>query len=89
MTGSFGLALLDLRQQIDAALPGQREIEQHEIEALHLEHAQALFAVGRGLDRIALERKQHFKRLADAGLVVDDEDASRPGEPLTTEDRTG
>ena len=48
MTGSFGLALLDLRQQFEAALAGQRQIEQDEIEALAFEHAQALLAIGGG-----------------------------------------
>ena len=31
--GQIGLALLELRQQLEAALPGQRQIEKHEIEA--------------------------------------------------------
>ena len=41
----FGLALLDLRQQFEAALAGQRQVEQHQIEVFELEDAQALFAV--------------------------------------------
>ena len=71
----FGLALLDLRQQLEAALAGQGQVEQHQIEALLLENAQALFAVDGHSDRVALEREQHFERLADGGLVVDDQDA--------------
>ena len=57
----FGLALLDLGKEIEAALAGQREIEQDEVEALHFEHAQALLAVGGGFDRIAFERKQTLR----------------------------
>ena len=41
----LGLALLDLRQQLEAALAGQGQVEQHEVEAFQLENAQALFAV--------------------------------------------
>ncbi len=42
----FGLAFLDLRQQFEAALAGQGEIEQHEVEVFQLEDAQPCFAVG-------------------------------------------
>ena len=45
MTGSLGLALLDLGQQFEAALAGQRQIEQHQVEVFQFEHAQALLAV--------------------------------------------
>ena len=79
MTGSLRLALLDLRQQLQAALAGQRQIEQHQIEVLQFQHAQALLAVGGHLHRVALEREQHFERLADARFVVDDEDARAGG----------
>ena len=44
--GQLGLALLDLGQQLEAALAGQGEVEQDEVEVLLLEHAQAFFAVG-------------------------------------------
>ena len=40
------LALLDLRQQFEAALAGQGQVEQHQVEVLLLQDAQALFAVG-------------------------------------------
>ncbi len=72
--GQIGLALLELRQQLEAALAGQREVEQDEIEVRLVEHAQAFFAVGRGLHGVVLEREQHFKRFANAGLVVDHQD---------------
>ncbi len=75
----LGLALLDLRQQLEAALAGQGEVEQHEIEVLAFEHAQALFAVAGHVDGVAFEREQHFERLADAGFVVDDQDAGGGG----------
>ena len=46
MTGSLRLALLDLRQQFQAALPRQRQVEQHQVEVLQLQDAQPLLAVG-------------------------------------------
>ena len=86
----FGLALLDLRQQLEAALAGQRQVEQHQIEVFLLEHAQSLFAVDGHADRVALEREQHFERLADAGLVVDDQNAGSGLQlPLTADAETG
>ncbi len=81
--GQLGLALLDLRQQLEAALAGQGEVEEHEVEVVLVKHAQSLFAVGGHVDRIAFQREQHFKRLADGGLVVDDQDAG--GVPASLE----
>ena len=67
------LALLDLRQQLEAALAGEGEIEENKIKTFLVENAQSLFAVGGHVYRIALQREQHFKRFTDAGLVVDDQ----------------
>ncbi len=72
--GQIGLALLELRQQLEAALAGQSEIEEDEVEARLIEQAQPLLAVGRGFHGVVLEREQHFQRFADAGLVIDDQD---------------
>ena len=68
MTGSLGLALLDLRQQLEAALAGQSQVEQDQVEVFQFQNAQALLAVGGHLYRISLERQQHFERLADGRL---------------------
>jgi hypothetical protein len=38
----IGLALLDLGQQLHAGLSGQSQVEQHQIEVLRVQHAQAL-----------------------------------------------
>ena len=72
MTGSSGWRSLNLRQKLEAALAGQREVEEHEIESFWLEHAQAFFAVDGGFDGVAFEGEQDLKRLADGGFVVDD-----------------
>ncbi len=40
------LAFLDLGQQLQAALAGQGQVEQHQVEVFLLQNAQALFAVG-------------------------------------------
>ncbi len=71
----LGLALFDLRQKFESALAGQGQVEEHKIEVFELENAQALLAVVGHSDGIALEREQHFKRLADAGLIVNDQNA--------------
>ena len=71
----FGLALFDLRQQFQAALAGQGKVEKHQVKVLQFQNAQALFALVGHSYRISLEREQHFKRLADAGLVVNDKNA--------------
>ncbi len=83
----LGLAFLELRQQLDAALAGQRQIEKHEIEAFAIEELQSLLAVAGGLHNIVLETEKHLQRLTDAGLVVDHEDRSRVG--ITVDGRCG
>ena len=75
--GQLGLALLDLRQQLQTALSRQSQIKQHQVEVLQLKHAQALFAVVRHPHRIALESQQHLQRFADARFVVDYKNAGR------------
>ena len=75
--GQIGLALLELRQQLDAALAGQRQIEEHEIEALAIEELQSLLAVAGSFDDIVFKTEQHLQRLANAGLVVDHQDGGR------------
>ena len=79
MTGSSGWRSLICGQQFETALAGQGKIEQHEIEVLEFEDAQALLAVGGHAHLVALERQQDFERLADAGFIVDDENAGIGG----------
>ena len=79
MTGRSGWRSLNLRQQLKAALPGQRQIEKHEIEVLAIEQAQPSSPSGCRSHSVAFEMRQHFKRLANAGLVVDHQDAEAPG----------
>jgi hypothetical protein len=65
-----GLALLELRQELEAALPRKSQVKQNEVEALVVDPAQSFFAVDRGFHGVVFQREQHFKRFADAGLVV-------------------
>ena len=69
------MALLDLREQFEAALTRQSQVQQQQVKAVLIENSQPLFAVGGHGDRIALQGEQHFERLADGGFVVDDQDA--------------
>ncbi len=69
------MALLDLGQQFEAALAGQRQVQQHQIEAFLIENPQPLYAVGGHSCRVPLELEQHIERLADGNLIVDDQDA--------------
>ena len=73
----IGMALLDLREQFEAALAGQSQVQQQQVEAVLIENLQPLFAVGGQGDGIALQGEQHFERLADGGLVVDDQNAGQ------------
>ena len=75
----FGMALFDDGQQLQAALSGQRQIEQQQVEALLLQRAQSLFAIDGHGDRVAFQREQHLQRLADGRLVVNDQDARQTG----------
>ena len=68
---------LDAGQKVDAAFAGQSEIEQQKVVGAAGEHVEAAAAFGGQLDAEALEREKGFERVADAGFVVDDEDAGR------------
>ena len=71
----LGCEALDARQKVETALAGKREVEQQEIVAVARQQIHAGGAVSGEIDREALEREQRLERVADAGLVVDDEDA--------------
>ena len=71
------MALLDQREQFEATLTGQGQIQQQQVEALLIENPQPLFAVGGHGDRIALQGEQHFERLANGGFVVDDQNTGQ------------
>ncbi len=73
--GQLGLAILDLGQQLKAALAGKGEVQQHKVEVFNLQNAQTLRAIRRHAHGVALEGEQHLQRLADAGFVIDDENA--------------
>ena len=75
MTGVSGWRSLNLRQQLQAALAGQGQVEQHQVKVFQLQNAQPLLAVAGHLHRVPLQREQHLERLADARFVVDDKDA--------------
>src|SRR5262245_22517437 len=62
------LAAVDLRQA---------DVEQDDIGPESLRNLDGLEAVMRHLRRIALHVEQHFQRLDDVAIVVDDEDSHR------------
>ena len=68
----LGVAFLDLRKQLEAAFAGQVQVEQQQIEVLKIESPQPFDAVGGHSHRVPLKGQQHFERLADGRLVVDD-----------------
>src|SRR6266567_6250558 len=67
------LALLYLRQQFQAALPGKSQVEEDEVEILEFQDAQPLLPIRGHAHLVTFQREQHFERFADARLVVDDE----------------
>ncbi len=73
------LALFDLRKKVQTALARQRQVQQNEIEVLQVKRAKTLLAIVRRLYGIAFERQQNLERLPNAGLIVDDKNASGCG----------
>ncbi len=78
MTGRARLHLDDSRQQIDAALTRQCEIEQQQIVLVARQQIETGVAVGCHHDAEAFKRQQRLERLSDSSLVVDDQYAG-PG----------
>ena len=65
---------------LDARQLGQHQVEQDEVRALGTELGQGLAAVGGGDDPESVGFERVDQRLAQGGLVVDDEDRScHPG----------
>ncbi len=69
----------DAGEEIDAGLAGEGEVEEEEIEVVAGEDVEALGAVGGHGDVEAFEDEEGFEGLADAGLIVNDEDACGDG----------
>ena len=61
MTGRSGWRSLMMRQQLQAALAGQGQVQQQQVEAILIEGAQSLFAIDGHGDRVAFQREQHFQ----------------------------
>ena len=80
MTGSLGVALADLAQNLDAVAVGQSEIEQHQVEGMLGHSRQPFAAVVGGLDLVAFKLQQSLQRFADGGFVVDDQHRRRRDE---------
>ena len=57
---------------------GHDDIAQHEVEFLLLEIAERMDAGGRGLNAAMLLFQEVLKRLADTGIVIDDQDSDAP-----------
>ncbi len=77
--GQVGVKLGDARQEVDAALAGESEVEQQKVVLGAREGFEAGGAVDGEGDVEAFEREQGFERLADARLVVDDEQVGYGG----------
>jgi len=69
----LGMALLDLRQQLEAALAGQRQVQQHQVEAVLIENPQPLNAVAGHFCCVPFKLEQHIERLTDGNLIVNDQ----------------
>ncbi len=76
----IGLRLDDARQEIDAAFARQCEVEQEQVVLVLRDELHAGGAIGGHADGEAFEREQRIERLADGGLIVDDEDARTAGD---------
>src|SRR6185437_1382852 len=75
--GQRRLHLQDLRQQFQAALAGEGEIEEQQIEFAVGQLIDARGAVHSGGHLEAFEGEQFLQRFANGRLVVDDQDACR------------
>ena len=77
--GQVGVHGRDTRQQVDAGLAGQREVEQQQVKLVVRQDVEAFGAILCERDGEALEREEGVEGLADAGLVIDDEQARGSG----------
>ena len=68
-------ALAEQLQDLDAAAAGHRDVQQHEVGAALLHAVQGLVPAPRERRGVALVREDVRDGLADALLVVDDQDA--------------
>ena len=73
------MAIEDARQQIDAVLPRQREVEENQIVGLAFQLVQALDSIRSRAHAVAFQHQQGFERFTDGNLVIDDEDAGGLG----------
>ena len=62
-------------QDVEAVHPGKPDVEQDQAEGPLGQDLQAVLAGGRGLDVVAFVLQDALERGADAGFVVDDQDA--------------
>jgi hypothetical protein len=67
------------RQQIDAAFTRQRQVEQEQVEVRARKRIETAWTIDGKRDIETFKRQQDFQRLANAGFVIDDEQASHTG----------
>src|SRR5690606_15841490 len=77
----LGVALADLRQEVEARDAGHADVRQHHVGRRLLEPFQRLAAALRGRDLEALAAQQDLQRIEDRDLVVYDQ---YPGHTLLT-----
>ena len=61
--------------RFDPAFPRQRQVQQQEVVAIASQQVQPAPAFRSHLHRKAFQHQQRLQRVANAGLIVDDEDA--------------
>ena len=78
MIGTWFCAAAELFEHPQAALLGQRDVEQHEIGPVRLDLADGGLAVADDLRAVALQPEVEGQPLGDGGVVLDD-GHQRPG----------
>ena len=77
ITGSCGIALVNLGQHVHAVLVGQSKVQQNEVERTFSRRAPVPRCRSRRSRRCSLRVQQGFQRLADFRFVINDQDATR------------
>ena len=70
----LGIALANVAQHLDAIAFRQCKIQQHQVERTISQARQALVAVVRRFHLVAFQIEQGLQRLANGGLIVNDQD---------------
>ena len=75
---------VQLAQHLEAVHPGHLDVEQHQVGTLALDGGDALLPGRRADELVVLVLEDHPQRVADRGLVVDDQNAWFHGQSILT-----